>query len=368
MGVAAPRRGWVVISDYPRWPSPYFAELQRHVPPSLPLAFCPGLQELPAQPDGPAVVNLHRLKRLYRAADGRRTPQAAAAMLERLAELRAGGWRLVWTVHNLLPIDGGPPTEADQQAAHGVLELVDAVVTHTRADAAHLATVTRAPITVAGWAGLTASRPGGEPSPVVESLARYLRDAPYAVLILGNLTGYKGLDLAAAAFLEATRRARLLIAGPGRDSRVTARLAALAAAGGGRILLYAQRVEPAQVPLLYQAADAALCPYRVDGPWQFFTSVLYPGSVGTALAFGTPVIAPALPAIAEMTTGRPARLYRPADGPGPALAAAEAGGRTPARPPADDATTRWRAVGAAYQSLFDQLTQPSANRGETRRA
>ncbi|MGW4410917.1 glycosyltransferase [Nonomuraea sp. NPDC004702] len=325
------------------------------------------LEGLPIQPKGPAVVNLHQLKRLY-TTDGRRTREAAAAMLERLAELREGGWRLVWTVHNLLPINGGPPVEADREAAHGVLQLADVVVTHTRADAAHLATLTRAPIIVAGWAGLTASPAVGPPPSDVRALARYLRDAPYAVLIVGNLTTYKGLPEAAAAFLEATRQARLLIAGPGRDAHTLARLAELADASGGRILLHAQRVEPEHVPLLYRAADAALCPYRTDGPWRFFTDVLHPSSVGTALAFGTPVIAPGLPAITEMTAGRPARLYASADGPGPALAAAEAAGPTLARPPTDDATIRWRAIGAAYQNLYCRLTQQPAYRGENRRA
>ncbi|MEU4233316.1 hypothetical protein AB0F17_54300 [Nonomuraea sp. NPDC026600] len=125
--MSASAAGWVVITNYPAWPSPYFAELHRHAPP------------------GPAVINLHRLKRLYQGPDGQRTLAAAHTIAAQLQALHEGGWRIAWTVHNLLPIDGGPPTEADQYTTSAVLELADAVITHTRADAAYLTSLTKRP-------------------------------------------------------------------------------------------------------------------------------------------------------------------------------------------------------------------------------
>jgi hypothetical protein len=62
MSGPAASAGWVVISDSPRWPSPYFTELERHSPPTFPLGFAPTLDDLPASPSRPGVVNLHRLK------------------------------------------------------------------------------------------------------------------------------------------------------------------------------------------------------------------------------------------------------------------------------------------------------------------
>lgn len=358
MSGPVPVGGWVVVSNYPAWPSPYFAELCRHAPAELPLAFAPHLDCLPLRPAQPGVINLHRLKRLYRSPDGRSTPAAAKAMLEQLSVLRDGGWRIVWTVHNLLPIDGGPPTDADWHAALGVLGLADAVVTHTRADAAYLARLTRAPVTVAGWAGLTASADAGPPPEPVRELAVRLRAASFSVLVVGNLTAYKGLPAVVRDFAVHTRDARLLIAGPSRDDTLTGEIRSVARAVGSRIQLYPHRVPPEHVHHLYRVADAALCPYRIDGPWEFFTKVLFPGTVATALAFGTPVIAPDLPAITEMAAGHPARLYPAALGPGSALAAAEAAPPTGSLPTADG-TARWRTVTATYQQMFNQFTQPT---------
>ncbi|WP_327048327.1 phosphotransferase [Microbispora sp. NBC_01189] len=334
---------WVVISDYPTWPSPYFAELERHAPPRLRLEFASHLEDLDRRPAG--VVNLHRLKRLYREPDGSRTLAAAETMLARLTALRRTGWRVVWTVHNLFPIDGGPPTEADRHAAYGVLRLADAVIAHTRADARHLDTLTRAPVIVAGWAGLTAGTSAVPPK--VRALAARIAAAPVSMLMLGNLTAYKGLATAVRAFASHTRAAHLFVVGPARED--------VAEFGGtDRVHFHLERIPPEHAHVLYRAADAALCPYRTDGPWEFFTRVLHPSSVGTAVAFGTPVIAPDLPAVAEMTGGHPRWLYPPDTGPGPALALAEVEATRVPRHVVDGAR-RWWAVLAAYEQLAQDL-------------
>ncbi|OLT26837.1 hypothetical protein BJF83_20245 [Nocardiopsis sp. CNR-923] len=348
-------RPWVVVSDYPAWPSPYFTELERHAPRELRLEFAPDLAVLERRPEPPGVVNLHRLKRLYRDRNGRRTPEAVAVMLHRLEGLRSSGWRLVWTVHNLLPIDGGVPGEADHRAAHGVLALADAVITHTHADARHLATVTDAPITVGGWAGLTAPEATTPPSADVRGLVSALTDAPSSVLVLGNLTAYKGLLPAVDAFTAHTRTTHLFLAGPCSDPALARTLREVAADTGSRVHVHTGRIPAEHVHLLYRAADTAWCPYRTDGAWEFFTKVLHPSSVGTAVAFGTPVIAPELPAITEMTTGHPRLLYPPRHGPGPALAAHEATTGTPPVRRPRDGTSRWRSITASYAHLAQTL-------------
>ncbi|GAA4236848.1 hypothetical protein GCM10023075_60570 [Streptosporangium album] len=241
-----------------------------------------------ARPTQPGVINVHRLKRLYRGPDGERTLTAAKNLVERLAGLRDGGWRIVWTVHNLLPIDGGPPSSADWHAALGVLGVADTVLTHTCSDAVYLSRLTKAPVIVAGWSGLSAPTTFGPEPEAVGDLTGWLRAAPYTVLVVGNLTAYKDLPAVVGAFTGHTRHARLLVAGPCRDETLAAELEAAAQPGGGRARVYPHRIPPEHVYGLYRAADAALCPYRVDGPWEFFTQVLYPGSVGTALAFGPP--------------------------------------------------------------------------------
>ncbi len=354
-------RPWVVVSNYPAWPSPYFAELHRHAPPELGLDFTPDLAAV-ARRRGPAgVLNLHRLKRLYRTADGRRTPAAAERFLARLAALRAAGWNVVWTVHNLLPVDGGQPGPADHQAANGVLAMADAVIAHTRADAAHLSSLTRAPVVVAGWAGLTPGPAGNAVPEQVTRLSQHITNTPGSVLLVGNLTAYKGLPALVRIFTAHTRTMHLFLAGPCREETVANATAAEARHADGRVHLYVGRIPPQHLGALYQAADAALCPYRVDGPWSFFTRVLHPSSVATAVTLGAPVVAPDLPAVREITTGHPRHLYPPAAGPGAVLAAVEAAPRPAApRPPAGE-IPRWQELTAAYLHLACHLANTGSD-------
>ena len=350
---ARPRRPWVIVASYPSWPSPYFAEIARHAPANLNLEFASDLDALTRRSGPAGVINLHRLKRLYRQSDGTRTVEAADRMLHRLNELRWQGWYLVWTVHNLLPVDGPPPGEADYRAAHGVLGLADAVITHTRADADHLSRLTSAPVTIAGWGGITArsATPATAPHRVAE-LADRMAHGPMSILVLGNLTPYKDPRGVIDAFIRHSRSSRLFLVGPCHEEGVVRDLTAAAQRSNGRIQVHLERIAPEYIGALYQAADAALCPYRTDGPWEFFYRILYPSSVATAVEFALPVIAPDLPPIREITDGHPRLLYPPAAGPSAVLGAAEEH-RWPQFPA--DQRHGWRAVMAAYVEVSRTL-------------
>ncbi|MDS1271807.1 hypothetical protein RIF23_16055 [Lipingzhangella sp. LS1_29] len=350
-----PARPWVVVTSYPAWSSPYFAAMARHAPTELALEFTPDLDRLPQS--GAGVVNLHRLKRLYRTSDGTPTVQGTELMLQRLVELRRGGWRLVWTIHNLLPIDGAPPGEADRRAARGVLDLADAVVTHTRADAAHIGRLSDTPVTVAGWGGAIAP-PAPPPTPVAE-LAERMASGPLSVLMLGNLAPYKDACGVVDAFLGDSPSARLFIVGPCPQGDLAQELLARAHDSDGRVHLHLERVAPEHLGALYRATDAALCPYRIDGPWEFFSRVLYPSSVATAVEFATPVIAPDLPAIREITEHHPCLLYPPTTGPGSALAAAE---EHTWPQPAPERSQGWSTVMAAYLDVARTLPSVTPHR------
>ena len=345
---------WVIIANYPRRPSPYFAHLERHAA-GLPLAFRPGLGDLdPAWP--PGVINLHRLKRLYRdPGTGAPTMRAAESFLARLAALKEEGWRVAWTVHGLLPADGQPPGPADHAATAGVLELADAVLCHTRADARAIEGRTKARTWVAGWSCLD---PPSPPAPEITALAAQMRRWPLAFLLMGNLTAYKDAPAVAGMFLRRTRRACLVVAGHCSDPHASGALERAAAASGGRVLLHRRHVDPGQAGHLYAAAHAAVCPYRTDGRYAFLADVFYPGSVGTAAGFAVPVIAPALAAVEEITGGQLRWLVRPGTPAalGDAMAAAESGllnlaahGDPRDDRPAAVSTDRGRQAAATYQ-------------------
>jgi glycosyltransferase involved in cell wall biosynthesis len=356
-----PARPWVVVTDYPRWPSPYFTHLHRHVSARLPLAFRPGIDGLESQ-FTPGVLNLHRLKRLYHdPAAGARIPAAAARFLEQLSRLQALGWRIAWSVHNLYPIDGRAGI-ADYTVTDNVLARADMLLCHTRSDAAALRKRTSAKIRVTGWTGLEpASQP---PSPPVAALVARMRQAPVSFLLAGHMTAYKDVPAAVAAFLESTRIAHLAVAGSCTESAVTAELDRLAAASAGRVSVLARRYAPEQAGHLYAAAQAAVCPYRSEGPFGYFESVLHPSSVGTATGFGVPVIAPDLPAISEITTGKQ-RWLAPLSAGGLAQAMADAeeetlgatsahGDSRQLRPPGT-AANRWRRIADIYEEAARDL-------------
>jgi hypothetical protein len=179
---------WQVITDYPRNRSPYFGALDRAAGEvGLPIAFAP---DLPAPESEPGVVNLHRLKRLYRGATGERDRETLERFFAQLDALRANGFRVVWTLHNLYPIDGSAVDACDELATAGMLQRVDAILCHTAADAANIRALAPADVRIAvsGWAGLPSGDGLGES--VAALLEQIPRDRP-VFLVLGNDAPYK---------------------------------------------------------------------------------------------------------------------------------------------------------------------------------
>ncbi|MFB7619397.1 glycosyltransferase [Kitasatospora sp. NPDC056181] len=337
---------WVVVTDYPRWPSPYFTQFERAVGGRMELRFQPGLDGLEAQ--APGVLNLHRLKRLYRDAGGTADPVLAAELVRRLYGLRRQGWRIVWTVHNLYPIDVPQTSEADLAVVSGLLAVADTVLCHTRADAAHVRGLpgVGGRVAVCGWAGLPApAAPTLPPGPA--RLAAAMADSR-AFLLAGNISAYKDVPGVIEAFLRAeVADGQLYVVGPCRDQELEAAVTDLARRSD-RVHRWAGRVDPGHVRHLHDAAAVAVCNYRTDGGQRFFTQAIHPSSVGTAVVCGVPLVAPALSSIREMTQGHPAYLHEsPADLPA-SLALAAAHPDTRWGRPEPDETGPWEAIAEAH--------------------
>jgi beta-1,4-mannosyltransferase len=347
---------WSVVTDYPRWPSPYFQQFEAALAPHLDLRFSP---VLPALGDAePGVVNLHRLARLYRGQDRRPDAEQAHRLLSDLDALQVAGWSLVWTVHNLYPIYTAGPTIIDRQVAEHLLANADMLITHTAADAAYLAAA-REPgsVVTAGSAGLDAIT-DQFPSPQIRLMADFLSSVTTGLLVLGNLADYKGLPQLAGTFLSATRDARLVLAGRPSDPGTARDLAALAADSNDRILLHAELVPPGTARYLCSRATALLAPYRTDGAFSFFRHVLHPSSVAMAVGFGTPILAPDLPSIRELTEGHPRTLYQDSGELADSLA------RLDRSPRPQSASTgrgdRWPAIAAAYSAVASSLASQAS--------
>ncbi|MER2600707.1 MAG: glycosyltransferase [Caldilineales bacterium] len=208
---------------------------------------------------------------------------------------RAGGGKLVYTLHNLAQHEGEGGAQ-EQQALQALLRRADGIHLH----AAYLADTVRA---TADAAGVTcpplAIIPHGHyvdayPNTVAQADARNALSVPAAsapvFLFLGMIRPYKGLEelLPAFAALE-NPAAVLLVAGRPRPADFAAHLAATAPRDP-RVRWYPHFVADADVQLWMNAADAVVLPYR---------HITTSGAALLAWSFGKPVIAPALPAFSE---------------------------------------------------------------------
>jgi glycosyltransferase involved in cell wall biosynthesis len=199
-----------------------------------------------------------------------------ARKLDRLA---AGGVRLAWTAHNLLPHDD-PHPDLGRRARAEMLARLERVFVHFAAASPMLESEL-------GWRGPTTVIPHGhyaddyEP-PGDRSAARGALGLPrdgFVLLLLGWLRPYKGIAEAIAAFRRVARDDdRLVIAGR-REGDIAPELAL--ADGDPRIVVRTGRVPAADVARYHDAADAFVMAHRAT-----FTS----GSAVMALSLGLPIV------------------------------------------------------------------------------
>jgi beta-1,4-mannosyltransferase len=356
---------WVFVTNYPQWPSPYFTQLEQAlISKSFPHTFSPFLP-LPEQLSAGDVVNLHRLKRLYVDEDcGRRTRPAAERLVAHVRRLQARGVRVVWTLHNPYPIDGGAVDDVDIWLTHEMLQVVDHAIVHTSADgdgAVELgATI---PITVAGWAGMPTREVSAGLSQDLAGIAAEMASEPLPILMLGNWTEYKNIPDVVRAIVERTRRLKLFVVGPCRDERIRSDVFAAAAEGGERVRVDESWVAPADLYWLFAAARASVCNYDTRTNFAFFRKILHPSSVSSSVVFGLPIVAPGLKGVSEISAGHDRALYDPDGDIGDALAEAElaleSGLWADARPTFDqvveDDKVRWANIVENYKVVWEYL-------------
>ena len=201
--------------------------------------------------------------------------------------LRMVGLRLVWTAHNVLPLQ--PVFSDDPRARRLLVSKCDLVIAHSRATVAELAAlgvvprstvvIPHGPFTPAGQPGTP--RASGDDG----SSSRRL-------LFFGNIREYKGVDDLLVAFgaLPPDLDARLTVAGD-CDGALRPVLAELAGRSPGRVELRLGRVPDQELTRLLAAADVAVLPFR-----RSTTS----GSALLALGHGRPIVVPDLPGLAEL--------------------------------------------------------------------
>jgi glycosyltransferase involved in cell wall biosynthesis len=198
-----------------------------------------------------------------------------------LRTTRLLGVPVVWTAHNVLP---HVPAFADDIAARRMLVAAsDLVIAHCHSTLTELATLGIIP-------RKSAVIPHGPLAPVVPSFSLRMPgtgSGPRNILFFGKILKYKGVDDLIAAFtaLPGDLPVRLTVGGQCDDADMRSRLNMLAQADRDRIILRLQRIAEQDVAPMLTSADVVVLPYR---------KVTTSGSAMLALAYGRPLIVPAL--------------------------------------------------------------------------
>jgi glycosyltransferase involved in cell wall biosynthesis len=224
------------------------------------------------------------------------TPIQVPAYLTLAKAARAGGCKVVAICHNVLPHEH---RRFDKPAMKALLRHVDAVVVHSKEEAALAASLTSAPVEIAA---LPLHIPHIETGPARpgEAASRQNR-----LLFFGMVRHYKGLDILIRALAETKPDVCLTVAGEiweGREDLLKLisdlRLA-------DRVTLSDGYVPAAEVPAVFATADALVLPYRSGTASQ---------NALIAFQFGVPVIATRAGAIADaVLDGVNGLLCTPAD-------------------------------------------------------
>lgn len=252
------------------------------------------------------IFHLHWEDAVYRnESDEPAAWRAAQRFLGDLETFLDSGGQLVWTLHNEAPHDGRY-LEVHTQLCAKLAVLADVVHIHSLAaagfarrhlwiDPARLALIPHG-----SYVSLY-SRLG---HPIASSRAALgLGNARRVLLLFGRLGRYKGgAELLGAFARIANPDLWLVIAGKQIDP-LTGLLAELPVAARNRIVVLDRFVSDAELPQLFHASDMVALPYR---------ACLTSGAAMLALSLGRPVLAPALPGLAELLAdGTDALLYRP---------------------------------------------------------
>lgn len=250
-------------------------------------------------------LHIHWPQSLYRFSRGPRFLRGALSWLKlsvfavRMVFARTLGYRLVWTIHQVLPHDGA--SRLDLAAAHLLAGRADLLLAHDEETAARAAEVIGArTITVVPHGSYVGVYPAGEGRAAAR--AELGIDEERVALAFGELRGYKDVDVLLDAFARVAVPGLLVVAGYPKDEAVAAALGD-AAERDARIRFRPQFVRDERVADLFAATDVAVVP-RGDGG----TS----GSLILALSLGVPVVAADRPTYRELlANGEAGWLFSP---------------------------------------------------------
>jgi glycosyltransferase involved in cell wall biosynthesis len=224
----------------------------------------------------------------------------------RLAWARMLGYRLVWTIHQILPHES-VSRGLDLQAARFLSRACHLLLAHDRWTATQARSVLGTnpkKIAIVPHGSYVGVYPEGRLRSEVRSELG-LPEESFVFLCFGELRAYKEIELLLAAFSSLPLpNARLIVAGNAKNPDVGSAVRA-ASAHDRRLVSMLGFVPEDRVAELFHACDAAVLPRGEDGTT---------GSLVLALSMGLPVVASDVSTARELTRGGEAGwLFRPHD-------------------------------------------------------
>lgn len=201
-------------------------------------------------------------------------------------------YRIVWTVHNVLPHQ--TITSNDLAVRRKLVRIADAVIVHSTSTLPALAAA-GIPVTEA----TVISHPsyvGRYPSGATRSASRESLGVPAdaaVCLFFGRIEPYKNVPALISAFsvvAAAQPGAYLVVAGACKDPALRAELTTMLASVD-RAKSELRRINDDELGSFFAAADVVACP---------FLDVTTSGSAMLALSFGVPIVAPRIGALADL--------------------------------------------------------------------
>ena len=248
------------------------------------------------------IIHLHWPSRLYRMA--RLTAIRAILLLSRICLARFLGYRLVWTIHNILPHESETPF-FDKFFRFLLVRYCDGIIGHCE----------HALIEVQkrfGRAKKTIVIPHGNynsyyPDKPKRAYARQrlgLPEKDFVLLMFGLLREYKGTVELIEALCKIKQKVILIVAGKGSIAQSIQRKAVK---NNIDLRLYCYYIPDEDVPVFFAAADAMVAPYK---------TILTSGAIILGISMGLPIVAPTSGCIPELLDHDTGILYNPSDSDG----------------------------------------------------
>ncbi len=206
---------------------------------------------------------------------------------------RLMGYRIVWTVHNVLPNE--EVTSDDLKVRKKLSKMSSAKIVHSVGTIDRMSTlgIDTSNYTVIPHGNYTKSYENVTKKPEARKELNIPQGAK-VILFFGLIKSYKNIPALLKAFDNITKKnsgLKLIIAGKSSDTNLNNLLDEARTKYGNSIHIYNQYIESNQVQRFFNAADAVVFPFR---------DITTSGSVLLALTFGKPIIAPRVGALNDL--------------------------------------------------------------------